>query len=223
MFYILQDRLINLKTKTGQIYNRVHYVKYKKPTRQGKKTKSGQLENNNDDGHEDDAIDEVAFLLFFKTCIVERDLDELKKRLEQSIDMRHNLIKRKDTEFHKVFPFYFVEPSLVSIFSKKLAKLKRMYKAFFFQISFDFEIRYKAIDTNTFFNKWPAIKKNVIAAVNASSRDSLLTYFDENIGFYLCLLKLLVPATANLPNCISKFVIFSDVSSKCEITHHLLN
>lgn len=120
-FHTSQDRLIDLKTKTGLIHNRVHYVKYKKPARQAKKTKTGQSGNNDDDGHDidthsDDAIDEVAFLLFFKTCIVERDVDELKKRLEQSIDMRQNLINKKETEFHKVFPFYFVEPSLVSIF-----------------------------------------------------------------------------------------------------------
>lgn len=102
------------------MYNRVHYVKYRKG-RHAKKTKPDQPEiNNGDDNASDndaqsvDAIDEVAFSLFFKTCIVERDLDELKKRLEQSIDMRQNLINNIDTEFHKVFPFYFVEPSLVS-------------------------------------------------------------------------------------------------------------
>lgn len=97
-----------------------------------------------------------------------------------------------------------------------------MYNAFlYFQISFDFEIRYNAIDTKALFNKWPAMKMDVIATVNASSRDFLLNHFNEDIGFYLCLLKLLVPATADLPNCVSKFIIFPDVSSKCEITHNV--
>lgn len=130
--YILQERLIDMQAKSGLIYHRVHYLKYKKPVRLGKKTKSNQLENvDADDVHTDaqldSAIDEVAFLLFFKTCIVERDLDELKKRLELSIDMRQNLINKKGTEFHKVFPFYFVEPSLVSRFSNEWLKLFRSW------------------------------------------------------------------------------------------------
>lgn len=110
-----------MQKKSGHIYHRVHYLKYKKPVRQAKKTKSSQPENNDSDGahadpQPDDAIDELAFLLFFKTCIVDRDLNELKQRLEQSIEMRQKLINKKDTEFHKLFPFYFIDPLLVSTF-----------------------------------------------------------------------------------------------------------
>lgn len=119
--YTLQERLIDMQKKTGHIYHRVHYLKYKKPVRQAKKNKSSQPENNNENDAQDDtqsnaAIDELSFLLFFKSCIVERDFEELKKRLEQSIDMREKLINAKNTEFHKLFPFYFIEPLLVSTF-----------------------------------------------------------------------------------------------------------
>lgn len=117
-----------MQKKSGHIFHRVQYLKYKKPARQGKKTKSRQPENNDGDGTQtdtqsDDAIDELAFLLFFKTCIVERDVDELKKRLELSIDMREKLINKKDTEFHKLFPFYFIDPLLVSTFFNEWLKL----------------------------------------------------------------------------------------------------
>lgn len=120
-FFSLQERLINMQGKSGLIYHRVHYLKYKKPARQAKKTKSNQQQDNNrddagDDVQSNDSVDEVAFLLFFKSCMVERDLDELKKRLEMSIDMRMNLINKKDTEFHTIFPFYFIEPTLVRDF-----------------------------------------------------------------------------------------------------------
>lgn len=67
-----------------------------------------------EEGHQsDDGVDELEFLLYFKTCIVDHDLDVLKIRLKQSIRIRETLIKKKGTEFHKTFPFYFVEPSLV--------------------------------------------------------------------------------------------------------------
>lgn len=63
----------------------------------------------------DDEIDELQYLLYFKTCIVDRDLDILKIKLKQSIEMRERLMEKKGTEFHKTFPFFFINPSLVSI------------------------------------------------------------------------------------------------------------
>lgn len=213
--------MIDMQKKSGHIYHRVHYLKYKKPVRQAKKTKSNQPGNNDRDGAQgdtqsDNAIDELAFLLFFKTCIVERDVDELKKRLELSIEMREELINSKDTEFHKLFPFYFIDPLLVSTFLIGIVKnyfpFLSIFLLFSIQINFDFAIRNKTIDPDVLFKKWPEIKNDVLLNIRARDRDDLLKFFNEDIGYYLCLLKLLVPANADLPNVTSKLVIFSDVS-----------
>lgn len=59
------------------------------------------------------------------------------------------------------------------------------------------------------------MKFDVVLTVTASNRDYVMNYINEDIGFYLCLLKLLVPSTANLPTIFSKLIIFSDVSLKC--------
>lgn len=64
---------------------------------------------------EDAEIDELQFLLYFKTCLVDRDLDILKIKLKQSIQMREQLMDKKGTEFNKTFPFFFVQPSLVRL------------------------------------------------------------------------------------------------------------
>lgn len=64
---------------------------------------------------QDDGLDELEFMLFFKNCLFDRDFDVLKIRLKQSIGMRETLLKKKGTEFHKSFPFYFVRPELVSL------------------------------------------------------------------------------------------------------------
>lgn len=89
-------------------------MKFKKPLRQGRKKVAEQVENPEAaESDEDAVIDELEFLLFFKTCLVRRDLDILKIRLKQSIQMRERLMEKKDTEFHKTFPFFFVEPLLV--------------------------------------------------------------------------------------------------------------
>lgn len=87
---------------------------------------------------------------------------------------------------------------------------------FSLQINFDFAIRNTAIDPDVLSKKWPAMKVDVLSNVKAKDRDDLLKYFNEDIGFYLCLLKLLVPANASLPSVISKLIIFSDVSRKFE-------
>lgn len=107
------------KNKRGSVYHKIHYLRYKKPTTQRAKTKNRMMnenenENNDCDAKTNDDIDELSFLLFFKTCIVNKDLSILKIKLEQSILIREKLIKKAKTEFHKTFPFYFIEPTLVS-------------------------------------------------------------------------------------------------------------
>lgn len=105
-----------MKKKCGHIYHKVCYLKYKKPVRHGKKRIVGQPEENDhpNENEEPDEIDELQFQLYFKTCVIDRDLEILKIKLKQSIEMRERLVKKKGIEFHKTFPFYFLEPSLVS-------------------------------------------------------------------------------------------------------------
>lgn len=66
------------------------------------------------DGISDYEKDELEFQLYFKTCLVERDLDILKIKLKQSIKMRQSN-QKQNTGFHKTFPFYFIQPTLVSL------------------------------------------------------------------------------------------------------------
>lgn len=103
-----------MKNRRGHIYHKICYLKFKKPLRQGKKR---VVEHTDDTGpvesDEDAEIDELEFLLYFKTCLVERDSEILKIKLKQSIKMRERLMEHKGTEFHKTFPFFFVQPSLV--------------------------------------------------------------------------------------------------------------
>lgn len=56
-------------------------------------------------------------LLFLRTCIVDRDLMVLKTKLEQTIEIREEMIKKKKgIKFYVEFPFYFVNPELVRIY-----------------------------------------------------------------------------------------------------------
>lgn len=112
-----------MKKKCGAIYNKICYAKYRKPTNRRLKRNETDLpaadENENivDNGQSDVDLDELNFLLYFKTCLVDRDLEILKIKLAQSIKIRESLLEKKIVDLHKTFPFFFIEPKLVS--SKK--------------------------------------------------------------------------------------------------------
>lgn len=61
--------------------------------------------------------DEYSFLLFFKTCLLDRDKEILKIKMQQSIALRETTIRKRETKFIEVFPFYFVSPDLVLQFN----------------------------------------------------------------------------------------------------------
>lgn len=108
--------MYDAKNKRGLIYYKLIYQKYGKATKKTDEnenavTKLPQSESEKSSGITID--EELAFLLYFRTCIVDRDKEVLKVKLKQTIAMREKLIKKKDTCFHKVFPFYFISPDLV--------------------------------------------------------------------------------------------------------------
>lgn len=70
-------------------------------------------DNNNNEFEPYTESEEQEALLFFRTCIVDRDVDELKIKMQRTIKIREALIKKKGTLFHQTFPFYFIMPTLV--------------------------------------------------------------------------------------------------------------
>lgn len=81
-----------------------------------------------------------------------------------------------------------------------------------FQFRYDFEIREISSVPNALFERWPQMKHDILAAVDPSSRDKLLNMFNDDIGYFLALLKLLTPSKANFENVAGKLITFSDVS-----------
>lgn len=63
-------------------------------------------------------------LLFFKTCSVEKDIDILKIKLDRSVSLHEKVIRKRETKFAEIFPFYFVAPQLVTLIQNLLRKLK---------------------------------------------------------------------------------------------------
>lgn len=85
-------------------------MKYKKPTKKQKHKTTTEDEDVNENAVETDdtAIDdigELSYLLYFKTCIVDRELDILKIKLTKTIEMRESLIKKRVLSFIRLFLF----------------------------------------------------------------------------------------------------------------------
>lgn len=55
---------------------------------------------------------------FLKQCVVSKDRKKLKDKLQDTIALRRQLLKENGDEFRNFFKFYFVDPSLVSIFDR---------------------------------------------------------------------------------------------------------
>lgn len=60
--------------------------------------------------------EELEYLAFFKTCLIQRDKKILKIKMQQSIALRDKVIRKRETKFAESFPFYFLSPDLVMIF-----------------------------------------------------------------------------------------------------------
>lgn len=81
----------------------------------------------------------------------------------------------------------------------------------FFQFLYDFEIRKISPVPNALFERWPQMKHDILAAVDPSLRDKTLDMFNDDIGYFLALLKLLIPSKADFENVAGKLITFSDV------------
>lgn len=111
--------------RKGALYNKVLYKKYKT----NKKTISQTKASNSDKEPEPDvrvaAIsnqmeemtldEELSYLLYFKTCMVDREMEILKIKMQKTIALREKTIKKRETKFIESFPIYFVAPELVSM------------------------------------------------------------------------------------------------------------
>lgn len=109
--------------RKGALYNKVLYKKYKTNKKTISQTKASNSDKEPDPDVRVAAIsnqmeemtldEELSYLLYFKTCMVDREI--LKIKMEKTIALREKTIKKRETKFIESFPIYFVAPELVSM------------------------------------------------------------------------------------------------------------
>lgn len=120
-----QDILYDPKHRKGLVYHKLAYRQYGKKDRIEDELQNLTISEQVEDENNTNTLDpneELELLLYFRTCIVNRDKEILKIKLKQTIELRETLIKKKDTVFYQSFPFYFVSPDLVIYFSLFIEK-----------------------------------------------------------------------------------------------------
>lgn len=65
-----------------------------------------ELSDSNGDGD--------GLMQYFKNCVVHQNRNELKEKMKTSLEFRRNLLKNPKVAIYKMFPFYFVDPTLVT-------------------------------------------------------------------------------------------------------------
>lgn len=53
-------------------------------------------------------------IMYFKACVVRIEKTSLISKLKETVNLRIEIMKNAETNITEIFPFYFVEPDLVS-------------------------------------------------------------------------------------------------------------
>lgn len=113
----MQDLLYDNAKRKGALYQKIVYSKAKERRVQ---LNEQHVPSDPQLPIEMNQLDETQMeelILFFKTCVVRNSMTELKSKLKETVSARRKLISAKETRFPELFPFYFVDCNLVSIFN----------------------------------------------------------------------------------------------------------
>lgn len=137
-----QDHLYNPEKKTGFLYEKLC-----KLGSQGITVQNTVSEE-----------EKSRIITFFTNCKLPNDRKEIEKEMKVSANIRHKLLRDSASNFPKIFPFYIVNPELVSKTSIKLNF--HIHTSFdkSLQILLDFELMYEKIDENGLVKIWPQIQ-----------------------------------------------------------------
>lgn len=56
------------------------------------------------------------------------------------------------------------------------------------------------------------MKTEVLICVKPADRDACLAYFNQDMGYFIALMKLMAPTRSNFDDVVSKFIVYSQVN-----------
>lgn len=109
--------------RSGYIYDKLRRLKTKN---NNENQNSREIENMNQNSMENDddennamalfnlsSNDDIDLMQYFRNCVVNQNQPELREKLKNSVEFRRPLLNNPGNPIYKLFPFYFVDPTLV--------------------------------------------------------------------------------------------------------------
>lgn len=102
--------LYNKRLRKGFLYDKLRYLD------RSRKQHPNVEDDVDEESSQTPESTEADLLSYLKTCVVKNQSNELKQKLTESVSVRWKYLKRGMVEIKLMFPFYFADPRLVSIF-----------------------------------------------------------------------------------------------------------
>lgn len=185
MFESFQDAMYNSKCSSGYLYANLK-------NRKRKEVKQNQIFAEilvEDVSNYLTEAEKQKYLLYFKMCVLPKEIDLLKEIMRKTIEYRKELIGANNQEIQEIFPFYFTTPELVL---------------------FDFGIRFKNANGNSFVEKWPDMQKKLENLMDFSFAP-FAGCDDDVINAFAFLLKLLPAVRSNFGKSLKHLMVFEKV------------
>lgn len=108
--------------RSGYIYDKIRRLKSKNNNENSTESNYDEIDDDENGGDENNAMDlpesliandDNTLMQYFKNCVVNQNQAELREKLKNSVEFRRALLKNPEKPIYKLFPFYFVDPTLV--------------------------------------------------------------------------------------------------------------
>lgn len=161
--------------------------------------------------------DKQDVLDYFKSCYAKKEIDAIKSKLSETVELRREFLHKNADEIKAMFPFYFADPSLVSMNNyrnhlvRKKLKVIMIYKHSF-QILYDFDLLHDKADASVLFgDEWVNIRVRPYELMEKGVDASRYLLSDKHFIDFLHLLKILPGVRYKFETSVKHFVKMTEV------------
>lgn len=223
----------------GWLYDKIKYLRRQSNlSKASVETDESEPDNEIQENYEKNCQENLDIL---KTTIVnDSNMALIKSKLEATSQYRLKLLQDKSIDLLETFPYFFVDPKLVSENKASILKpflwvyefsilvitnCKNIFIRLSYQVLFDFELMYKNSNPQSFLETWLALSVRLRNVLETQYSEHLFaTMWSADFENLLILLKLLpfkstgrnnvAPAKTFLKST-EKFIVFSKVNQLC--------
>lgn len=176
-------------------------------------------QNETDSTQEEYATQDInAAVNMFKNAVLPGDLEIVRDKLKQTVNMRKFLFKENEKSmFESILELYLFESNLVSLTCNTLFDFGDFYhkQCFFVQIDFDFRISFENWDATALIRLWAGIE-HLFGQTEMLPEN--LDVDDDQLRNLLLFVKMFPAHRSKFEKSLEAFIVFCDVNiKKCSL------